>query len=171
MKEIWKDIKDYEGLYKVSNLGRVKSLDIVDRLNRTFKGKIRKAKFNNRGYEQIALYKNGNQKYFLVHRLVAQAFIPNPDNLPQVNHLDQNNKNNNSINLEWCTNNYNAHFGDRIARCGIKHRKAITAYKGDAKLCFDSITVAQKSLGIATGAISAAIRRNGTAKGYRFEYS
>ena len=111
MEEIWKDIKGYEGLYQVSNLGRVKSLARtiykVDGTTQTFKDKIRSATFNGRGYLQVGLSKEGSYTTFKVHRLVANTFIPNPYNKTQVNHIDGNKDNNHRSNLEWCNHKYN----------------------------------------------------------------
>jgi len=104
MQEIWKDIEGYEGLYQVSNLGNVKSIK---------NNIIKKPSKLPKGYLQICLNKNGKLKYISIHRLVAQAFIPNPNNLPCVNHKDCNPQNNNINNLEWCTykenNSYKNH--------------------------------------------------------------
>lgn len=109
MKENWKDIKGYEGLYQVSDRGRIKSLNY----NHTGKEKLLKPKTNRKkGYLNIALYKYGKTEYPSVHRLVAEAFIPNPDNLPQVNHKDENPTNNNVDNLEWCTAKYNLEYNN-----------------------------------------------------------
>ena len=98
--ETWKDIEDYEGMYQVSNLGRVKSLPRQTKLSFR-KGKILKLSSDKNGYELINLSTNGFQKTYKVHRLVANAFIPNPKNNPQVNHKDFNKKNNDISNLEW----------------------------------------------------------------------
>lgn len=97
--EFWKDVKGYEGLYQVSNEGRVKSLNY----KRTGKEKILCPKKHNKGYLQIQLMNGDKNKTYTIHRLVAEAFIENPDNLPCVNHKDENKKNNNVENLEWCT--------------------------------------------------------------------
>lgn len=108
MEEIWKDIVGYEGLYQVSNLGRVKSLDHFRNtgLNRGYlqKGKILKPSMDMyRNYLRVQLSKKGKVVSIRIHRLVAQAFIPNPKNKPQVNHIDGNKLNNCVDNLEWVT--------------------------------------------------------------------
>jgi hypothetical protein len=102
MKEIWKDIKEYEGLYQVSNMGKVKSL-------RRIHGIINKILSNHltRGYYSVKLSVNRKEKDFNVHRLVANAFIPNPLAKPCVNHRDANKCNNEFTNLEWCTHQEN----------------------------------------------------------------
>lgn len=99
MKEIWKDIKGYEGNYQVSNLGNVKSVHY--RGSNESKNLVPKC--NNSGRLWVELRSGGRAKQFLIHRLVASAFIENPDNLPQINHIDENPKNNVVSNLEWCT--------------------------------------------------------------------
>ena len=122
MDEIWKDIYfeengviyDYRGLYQVSNLGRVKSLNY----KHTGQEKVLKAGYETGGYLKVALYKNGKKKRFKVHRLVAQMFIENDNPLikTQVNHIDENKSNNCSTNLEWCTHEYNNNHGTRNQR-------------------------------------------------------
>ena len=101
--EIWKDIEGYEGLYQVSNKGRVKSFH--------GKGRIMKPGTHPLGYKVVPLTKDGETNTKQVHRLVAQAFIPNPENLPVINHKDENPSNNNVENLEWCTQKYNLNYG------------------------------------------------------------
>ena len=115
MEEIWKDIQGYEGLYRVSNLGRVKSFHKA-------KEHILSPGKDKDGYFQVQLYKNGINKMRKVHRLVAQAFISNPNNLPQINHKDENKQNNNVDNLEWCTNEYNHNYGTAVKRAAEKRR-------------------------------------------------
>ena len=110
MKEIWKDIKGYENLYQISNLGRVRN-------NKS--KKILKICTNKYGYMVCCLH-NKKQQIKKVHRLVAEAFIPNPQKLPQVNHKDENKTNNNVNNLEWCSNKYNCNYGTRGERIGKK---------------------------------------------------
>ena len=118
MEEIWKDIEGYEGLYEVSSYGRVRSLGQF--VNHNYggyayrKGRLLKPGLGSRGYLSVTLSKNGIQKQYTVHRLVAQAFIENPDNLPQVNHKDEDRTNNNVTNLEWCDAKYNVNYGNRL---------------------------------------------------------
>lgn len=119
MEEIWKDIEGYEGLYQVSNLGRIKSLEryVWNRFSYILvKERILKQSNDKYGYCIISLNKNNKGKVFKVHRLVAQAFIPNSLNAPQVNHKDEDKKNNYVDNLEWCDSKYNNTYGTRIER-------------------------------------------------------
>lgn len=111
--EIWRPVVGYEGLYEVSNFGRVKSLGNTLKCSR-FKGivTIMKQEVSNFGYYRVSLRKDRKYKHWGVHRLVAIAFLPNPDNLPIINHKDCNPKNNNVDNLEWCTQKYNVNYAD-----------------------------------------------------------
>ena len=102
VNEIWRDIKDYPN-YMVSNLGRVKSLCN----NKTSKEKIIKPNKINSGYLRVALYKNGNIKKYLIHRLVAEAFIDNPNKLPCIDHINANKTDNRICNLQWCSHKEN----------------------------------------------------------------
>lgn len=117
MNEEWRPIEGYEGLYEVSNTGRVRSLDMYVKIGygsyRLHKGKVLSPGKNKDGYLLINLHCNEKNKKCLVHRLVAQAFIPNPDNLPQVNHKDEDKLNNRVENLEWCDAKYNINYGSR----------------------------------------------------------
>lgn len=103
MEEIWKDIDGYEGLYRISNFGNVLSLNY----RKHGYAKLLTPKKSNSGRLWVELIKDGKKKQMLIHRLVGMAFIPNPDNLPQINHKDENPKNNRVDNLEWCTYHYN----------------------------------------------------------------
>ena len=118
--EIWKDIKDYEGLYQVSNLGRVRSIDRMCKSNknniRIAKGKVLAQKTDKRGYKRVELSKNGKHKTFTVHRLVLSTFVENKSKFPCINHKDENPSNNVLDNLEWCTQKYNVNYGTGIER-------------------------------------------------------
>lgn len=135
MDEVWKDISGYEGIYQVSNLGRVKSLDReISHLNRwgsmqsqKIRGRILTAKASHDNYMDVVLCKGGRSETKLVHRLVAIAFIPNPDNLPQVNHKDENPRNNAVTNLEWCTAEYNSNYGNRNAKLSCSQKGKIVS--------------------------------------------
>ena len=104
--EEWKDIKGYEGLYRISNTGKVLSLRYMNSYN----SKELTPKKNNKGYLWVELRNGGNPKQFLIHRLVAETFIENPNNYPIINHKDENPLNNDVSNLEWCTLSYNAKY-------------------------------------------------------------
>lgn len=112
MEEIWKDVIGFEGYYQVSNLGKVRSLDrIVEHTyskKLTLKGVEMKPQINFGGYCQVRLCKDNNTRGYVIHRLVAQAFIPNPDNKPQVNHINGIKTDNRVENLEWVTHRENA---------------------------------------------------------------
>lgn len=115
MKEIWKNISNYNDKYQISNYGRIKSVDSVYMIPNQYKkmhkhiyrGKILKTSIDNNGYANIRLRKNGKTKCFLIHRLVAKAFIPNPNNYPVINHINGNKLDNKVENLEWCTQSHN----------------------------------------------------------------
>jgi hypothetical protein len=113
--EEWKPIMGYEGVYEVSNLGRVKSLERVvpfGRATRVIKEKLLKqVKKGTCSYYSVNLPIKGKQHWKLVHRLVAQAFLPNPNNYTEVNHKDENKENNSITNLEWCDREYNHFYG------------------------------------------------------------
>ena len=117
--EEWKDVVGYEGLYEVSNLGNVRGVDrIVQYKNsyKTIKGKVKTPRYYPDGYTSVILSKDGYKKQYFVHRLVAYAFIPNPDNLPCINHINEIPDDNRVENLEWCTIQYNNTYGTRIKR-------------------------------------------------------
>ena len=120
-EEIWRTIKGYENIYEVSDKGRVRSLKFG-------KERILKPQIATNGYLQVSLCKNGEMKRCLVHRLVSQTFIPNPDNLPEVNHKDENKENNSVHNLEWCSSKYNSNFGTRTQRQSEKLSNPVLQY-------------------------------------------
>lgn len=126
--EEWKNIKNYEGLYQVSNKGRIKALPRTWKCTnggtRSHEEIILSQANGTKGYKLVHLSKNGISKTYKVHRLVAEAFIPNTNNLPQINHKDECKENNSVENLEWCTNEYNNRYGNRI----LKSSKAVYQY-------------------------------------------
>ena len=115
-KEIWKDFEDYEGKYQISNRGNVKSLNY----RHTGKERILKPQKTGRGYLFVYLYKDGKAKKYLVHRLVAEVFLDNPEGYTEVNHKDENKTNNNADNLEWCSRSYNCSYNDKAKKAGKK---------------------------------------------------
>lgn len=127
MDETWKDIEGFEGLYQVSNLGRIKSFCKSTKYNCPDE-MILKPSIANSGYCQVTLYSKPLKKKFLVHRLVATAFIPNPNNLPQINHKDENPLNNNCANLEWCTARYNNAYGTARFRAMLTKSKMVEQF-------------------------------------------
>lgn len=159
--EIWKPIVGYEGLYEVSSMGRVKSLKRL----RT-KERIIAQFINHRGYARVTLWKENKQRKFSVHRLVASAFIPNPEEKPQVNHIDENKLNNNVCNLEWCTQLENHNHGtvnERISASLInnpKKSKPVSAFDDDGILIhtYPSIYEASRQMGVCASSITSCIK-------------
>lgn len=143
MNEIWRDIKGYGGLYLISNYGRVYS-------NNSYK--FIRPYFNNKGYLKVDLYKDGNRKKLFIHRLVAETFISNPDNLPQVNHKDEDKTNNKVNNLEYCVCKYNVGYGTGHERATEKVRKSVFCI--ELNKGFKSITEAANATGICLQSIS-----------------
>ena len=137
IKEYWKPVVGYEGLYMVSNWGRVKSFDrwVKSRNGsvRFCKGRILKPLTSSSGYLYVNLYKNNIKKEYLVHRLVAEAYIDKPDTSFQVNHRAENKLNNNVDNLEWCDAKYNINFGTCIERRSKKKSKPVLQYTLDGE--------------------------------------
>lgn len=150
--EEWRDIKGWEGQYLVSNLGNVKTLIGY----RCEKGRIMKLHTKKEGYLTVGLkiaYKKQKQCY--VHRLVAEAFIPNPDNLPEVNHKDEDKTNNRVDNLEWCTAKYNMNYGTAKNRRAEKFSIAVNQYSKDGVFIkqWKSMADASRELRITTSHI------------------
>lgn len=185
IEEVWKDVVGYEGYYQVSNLGKVKSVDRYVATvgnpsgKRLIKGKIlSQAKRTIRhepGYCFVGLSKNNITTTFAVHRLVAQAFIPNPGNLPCVNHKDENKFNNNVNNLEWCTVAYNNTYGTARERGGKKKSMPVVKLGLDGYLIrrYKSLVTAAKEEGVTKGNLAnICVNRNGkkTLNGFVFMY-
>lgn len=159
MKEVWKDVVGYEGLYEVSNLGEVRSL--LHGEPRLLKPA---ANIYRNGYMQVVLRKDGKSRVHRIHRLVAIAFIPNPDNLPEVNHKDENTANNNVDNLEWCTKLYNLNYSnipqrgkEYVIAAAMNMRTPVVKYdrRGNLLGIYNGIREAGRETGIDSKSISA----------------
>lgn len=152
--EQWKPVVGFEGFYEVSNLGRVRSLDRVtvygNGVKRIFTGRILTPCDAGKGYRNVMLQANGKRSTPRVCRVVAKAWIPNPDDLPQVNHKDEDKMNDAVENLEWCSANYNTNYGTGIERRAAKIRKKVCQYdlNGCLLKVWDSIREASTALGI-----------------------
>lgn len=176
MEEIWKTIPGYEGFYEASTRGRVRSLDrIVNNLNKTDyrKQKIIKPHLVGGGYLELLLSKDGTKQHKLVHRLIAETFLPNPNMLPQVNHKDENKTNNCVENLEWCTAKYNMNYGTIKEQLGKNKRKPVfqLSKNGDIINTFNSLTEAAKLTGVCCRNIcSVCFGKRVTAGGYKWKY-
>lgn len=173
MQEVWKDIEGYEGLYQVSNFGRVKSLVYVTRCSQVKREKVLKTAIN-RGYVYVTLHKDSKQKTVYVHRLVANAFIQNDTGKRCVNHINGNKQDNIVSNLEWCTHSENTvHAWDT----GLQNRErkknnlksmGVAQYSLDFQLIevFPSMREAERRTGIHSAAISRSTKTNFKAGGY-----
>lgn len=166
MQEIWRDIIGYEGLYQVSNFGNVKSLG--NGICKT-KEKIMKARKNKWGYLYLNLSKGGKKKTYTIHRLVAHAFLPNPYNLPQVNHKDEDKTNNRVDNLEFCSAKSNCNYGTRNIRSAEKRYKKVLCVE-KCKI-YPSLKEAAKQTGISISSLSMACTgKYKTVFGFQWRY-
>ena len=166
--EEWRDVKNYENLYKVSNYGRVKTL-----ARRRVKEAIMRCEFN-KGYPRLSLSKNNKSKHYSVHTLVAIAFIPNPNNYPEINHKDENPMNCKFDNLEWCEHLYNLMYGTRRQKVIEKERKPVNQYTLDGKFVMKhySIQEAGRNLNVNASAICMCCKgKQKYAYGYKWEYA
>lgn len=177
MVETWKAIEGYEGLYEVSNLGRVKSLSrlrVKEHLLSQFK--------NHEGYKRVNLWKNNSSKKYSVHRLVAEAFIPNPESKPQVNHIDENKQNNSVENLEWVTAIENHNHGTLNARISKsltnnpRKSKSVSAFDDEGNLIctYPSIYEASRQMGVCASSITSCIKGRNRMKhccGFAWKFS
>jgi hypothetical protein len=170
--EMWEDIKDYEGLYQISNLGNVKSIKKGIVVGDIIKG----------GYRRIPLYKNGKYKRFMIHRLVAEAFVKNPDNKPEIDHIDGNSLNNMADNLRWCSHKENlnnpitlkrksiAQLGNHMTgRFGALHHNSKKVLCIETKTVYGGIAEAERQTGIKHISNVCCGSRQ-TAGGYHWQY-
>ena len=157
--EVWKDVVGYEGRYQVSNKGNVRSVERKDSIGRKCGGRVLKPINNGRGYLRVTLHKNGKYKTRFIHRLVADAFVPNPDNLPQVNHIDEVKTNNELSNLEWCDTKHNINYGTRNTRVSQKLSKKVRAVNVETGDVVEFNSTAEARLkGFSSGGVSASCR-------------
>ena len=167
MEEIWKDVIGYEGYYQVSNLGNVRSVDRYVKGNgltaekQLKKGKMLK-QFLKQGAWSVTLRKEGTYKFRYTYRLVAEAFIPNDENMKEVNHIDENKSNNMATNLEWCDRTHNCNHGTRNERISKSHGVPVMV----GKTTFPSYASAAKFLGVATESIRCAVINGYKCRGY-----
>lgn len=177
MKEIWKPIVGYEGLYQVSNMGRVKSLERKVRhgsvIELTIKERILKPAPASNGYLVVGLCAGGKQKTLKVHRLVCEAFHENPDNKSDVNHINENKTDNRACNLEWCTRRENINHGTHNERMAKTKSKPVGQYTRDGELVkiWPSAIEVQRKTGFGQGYISKVANGNRkTAYGFIWKY-
>jgi hypothetical protein len=164
---LWKDVVGYEGYYRVSDSGNVISVTRYDRLGRLKVGVIKRTIIQNSGYKVVNLKVDGEQKNHLVHRLVAEAFIPNPDNKKFVNHIDGNKLNNEVSNLEWCTRSENMKHATEIGLADIVNRKEVKVTTIDGELLmFKSQFEVSNYFGFTNGWCHQRILRNGNPFNY-----
>lgn len=179
IKEEWKDIQGYEGLYRISNLGNVASCERYVRVcgggRRLVQPKLLKQFKCPGGYCEVNLWKNNKQKTTMVHRLVAETFIDNRLNLPEVNHKDENKENNSVENLEWCTSKYNANYGTRNKRMTEKKEtKPVVMISKDGREIkrFKSLGDASREMDADISAIIRACKgKQKTCLGYKWVYA
>lgn len=170
--EEWKPIKGYEGLYEVSNLGRVKSLGKGK--NRNSKGRILKAHKSSKDYLYARLCKEGKTKSYYVHRLVAIAFVDNPEGYNEVNHKDENKENNCADNLEWCNRQYNMTYNGRAKRVAEKLKKPIFSVDKESGLImyWESTREAERCTGISNVSICNCLKgKRNSAGGFLWFYA
>ena len=178
MENEWKSIVNYDGLYEVSANGEIKS---VARILKDSKGntrvwpeRIMKQTKDKDGYFRVCLSKDGKCTGKRVHRIVAEAFIDNPEKLPFINHKDENKTNNNYKNLEWCNAKYNSNYGNAIEKRVKSRRIPILAIKNNKILYFDSITDACRKLNLNHANVIGCLKNHygrKTVKGWVFEYA
>ena len=181
MEEIWKPVVGYEGFYEVSNIGRVRSLarivECSDGRKRKIKDRTLKGSSYSGGYSGVTLHKDGCAKSVNIHRIVAEAFVPNPLEKEEVNHKDENPSNNHASNLEWVTHKENINYGTRTERARETttklQGKAVQQFSKDGKLVaeYESISIAYRATGaFISNIVKCARGEYKTAGGYIWKY-
>ena len=177
-EEIWKPVVGYKGLYSVSSLGRVRSEDRYVYHSQGYirfcKGVYLKEQLDKDGYLRVWLYKDGKSRKRPIHRLVAEAFIPNPDNLPMINHKSEIRTQNNVENLEYCDAKYNSNYGNCLERRGKSRSRQVNQYTLEGKFVqtFDSINDAANHIKVNPSMISMVLHgRYQTTKGFIFRFA
>lgn len=166
MKEVWKPIIGFDGVYEVSNLGNV----VSNNYNRTGKRRLLKPSHNSWGYKEVQLSKGGRVKHFTIHRLVATHFLPNKNDLPEINHIDENKDNNSVFNLEWCNRSHNINHGTRNQR--TVDGESIMVLCVEENTYYKSASEASRVLGLSRTAINNCLRgRSKTSGGYHWRYA
>ena len=164
-KEIWLPIKGYEDIYLISNFGRVKNKNT---------SKVLKERYTTTGCARVNLSKSGEMATHRVHRLVGTHFIPNPDNLPEINHINEDKTDNRVENLEWCDRGYNVNFGSRIEKQKSKVSKPVRqlSKRGEIISSYPSIIQAGRENKLSNSCISACCRGlRHTCGGYVWQYA
>lgn len=162
MSEEWRDIEGFENLYQVSNKGNVRSLGRTILTNRngtpyykSYPAKLKKLSKDSDGYYQTTLSIDGKNKTYKVHRLVAQVFVPNPNDLPMINHKDEDKTNNCVENLEWCDAKYNSNYGTATMRRANKRSKKVMMLKdGNVIAIYPSLAEMSRLTGFSAGEVS-----------------
>lgn len=183
MKENWKPVPGYEDFYEVSDCGNVRSIAVYSakcqRIIQRKSPRMLRQETSQDGYKRVLLSLYGQHRHFSVHRLVAFAFIPNPDNLPEVNHKDENSANNHAGNLEWCMPSYNSNYGTLPQRISKRqtnapyHSKQVAQLSMDGKVIatFPSTREAERQTGISSDCICRVCKgRSSHAGGYKWKY-
>ena len=178
MKEKWKPVPGFEGLYEASTEGRIRSVDRIIKMYNggewVRKGAVRRTTLNHSGYLRLSLCKEGIQYPFTVHRLIAKTWLENPENLPEVNHKNENKIDNRVSNLEWCDRGYNIHYGTFGDRVSVSNSRPVTQYtlEGDRLMTFYGSREAERRLGITNQSINlCCLGRRQQAGGFRWKYA
>lgn len=177
MKAKWRSVVGYEGLYEVSTDGRVRTVEHITNGHAIMPTELAIKIYKSQRYARVRLYRDGKSKDHMVHRLVAEAFIPNPDNKPQVNHIDGDRSNNRVENLEWCTASENQRHAYRAGLKDIENtithtRKKVRQIDADGNVIkiWQSMSDAARGLGLQVSNISHCCKgKIGSTGGYKWE--